>query len=77
MSRVKDASENAAGVSSEEMSRRNFIAASAAAVMGAATTDGRSLLAGDGHLQLSVPALFWQFAMVTRGSFMAPSRDWP
>lgn len=35
------------------------------AVMGAATTDGRSLLAGDGHLQLSVPALFWQFGLDT------------
>jgi hypothetical protein len=22
-------------------------------------------------------ALFWQFAMNTRGAFIAPSRDWP
>ncbi|MBX3274924.1 MAG: penicillin acylase family protein [Sandaracinaceae bacterium] len=35
------------------------------AVMGSATTDGRALLAGDGHLQLSVPALFWQFGLDT------------
>jgi penicillin amidase len=35
------------------------------AVMGSATTDGASLLAGDGHLQLSVPALFWQFGIDT------------
>jgi penicillin amidase len=35
------------------------------AVMGSATTDGNALLAGDGHLQLSVPALFWQFGMDT------------
>ncbi|MFK7986027.1 MAG: penicillin acylase family protein [Sandaracinaceae bacterium] len=36
------------------------------AVMGSATPDGRSLLAGDGHLQLSVPALFWQYGLDTR-----------
>jgi penicillin amidase len=30
------------------------------AVAGTATTDGRALVAGDGHLPLSVPALFWQ-----------------
>lgn len=35
------------------------------AVMGSATTDGRALLAGDGHLQLSVPALFWQYGLDT------------
>ncbi len=35
------------------------------AVMGSATTDGDAYLAGDGHLQLSVPALFWQFGMDT------------
>lgn len=35
------------------------------AVMGSATTDGSSLLAGDGHLQLSVPSLFWQFGLDT------------
>lgn len=35
------------------------------AVMGAATTTGESLLAGDGHLELSVPALFWQFGLDT------------
>src|SRR5690606_37362456 len=32
---------------------------------GSATTDGSSLLAGDGHLQLSVPSLFWQFGLDT------------
>lgn len=35
------------------------------AVMGSATTDGSSILAGDGHLQLSVPALFWQVGLDT------------
>lgn len=35
------------------------------AVMGSATPDGASLLAGDGHLQLSVPALFWQYGLDT------------
>lgn len=35
------------------------------AVMGSATTDGSALLAGDGHLQLSVPSLFWQFGLDT------------
>jgi hypothetical protein len=22
-------------------------------------------------------AMFWQFAMTTKGSFLTPSRDWP
>ncbi len=35
------------------------------AVMGSATTDGSSLLAGDGHLELSVPPLFWQLGIDT------------
>jgi penicillin amidase len=35
------------------------------AVMGSATTDGSSLLAGDGHLALSVPPLFWQLGIDT------------
>lgn len=35
------------------------------AVAGSATADGSSILAGDGHLQLSVPALFWQFGLDT------------
>ena len=35
------------------------------AVSAAGTGDGHSLLAGDGHLQLSVPALFWQFGLDT------------
>lgn len=35
------------------------------AVAGSATTDGRSLLAGDGHLALSVPALFYAIGMDT------------
>lgn len=35
------------------------------AVMGSATTDGRALLAGDGHLELSVPSLFWQVGLDT------------
>ena len=35
------------------------------AVMGSGTTDGASLLCGDGHLQLSVPALFWQMGVDT------------
>ncbi len=36
------------------------------AVMGSATTDGRALLAGDGHLPLTVPSLFWQVGLDTR-----------
>jgi len=36
------------------------------AVQGSATTDGRALFANDGHLQLSVPSLFWQFGMDTQ-----------
>lgn len=35
------------------------------AVSGAGTGDGHSLLAGDGHLQLSSPPLFWQFGLDT------------
>ncbi len=35
------------------------------AVMGSATTDGSSLLSGDGHLELSVPPLFWQLGIDT------------
>ncbi len=35
------------------------------AVMGSATPDGSSLLAGDGHLELSVPPLFWQMGIDT------------
>lgn len=35
------------------------------AVMGSATSDGSSLLAGDGHLELSVPPLFWQLGIDT------------
>jgi penicillin amidase len=36
------------------------------AVSGVGTGDGHTLLCGDGHLQLSSPALFWQFALDTR-----------
>lgn len=35
------------------------------AVMGRATTDGATLLAGDGHLPLSVPTLFYQIGLDT------------
>ncbi len=35
------------------------------AVMGSATPDGRALLAGDGHLELSVPSYFWQLGLDT------------
>ena len=35
------------------------------AVAGSASTDGASLTAGDGHLQLSVPALFFQVGLNT------------
>ena len=35
------------------------------AVMGSASTDGRSLLAGDGHLPLSVPSYFYAIGMDT------------
>lgn len=35
------------------------------AVTGAASADGKALLAGDGHLPLSVPSLFWQVGLDT------------
>ena len=35
------------------------------AVMGSATADGRALLAGDGHLQLSIPSLMWEYGLDT------------
>ena len=35
------------------------------AMMGSATADGRALLAGDGHLPLTVPSLFWQVGLDT------------
>lgn len=36
------------------------------AVAGGSSTDGRALVAGDGHLQLSVPALMYQIGLDTR-----------
>ena len=36
------------------------------AVQGSKTTDGRALLAGDGHLPLSIPSLFWQVGFDTK-----------
>jgi penicillin amidase len=35
------------------------------AVAGSETSDGRALVAGDGHLPLSVPSLFWQVGLDT------------
>ncbi len=35
------------------------------AVMGSATGDGRALLSGDGHLQLSIPSLMWEYGLDT------------
>lgn len=35
------------------------------AVAGSATPDGRSLMAGDGHLALDIPGLFWQVGLDT------------
>ncbi|MFN7144848.1 MAG: penicillin acylase family protein, partial [Myxococcota bacterium] len=35
------------------------------AVAGSKTTDGAALVAGDGHLPLSVPSLFWQIGLDT------------
>ncbi len=35
------------------------------AVMGSASADGTALLAGDGHLPLTVPSLFWQVGLDT------------
>ena len=35
------------------------------AVAGSASTDGRSLMAGDGHLALDIPGLFWQVGLDT------------
>ncbi|MCB9592770.1 MAG: penicillin acylase family protein [Sandaracinaceae bacterium] len=35
------------------------------AVMGSGTADGRALLSGDGHLQLSIPSLMWEYGIDT------------
>jgi acyl-homoserine lactone acylase PvdQ len=43
------------------------------AVSGEATGDGHTLLASDGHLQLTVPALFWQIGIDT--VFLGESPD--
>jgi len=45
--------------------RESGYGSNAWAVAGSATTDGRSLLAGDGHLPLSVPSLFYSLGMDT------------
>lgn len=45
--------------------RESGFGSNAWAVTGAASADGRSLLAGDGHLPLSVPSLFYQIGMDT------------
>ncbi|MDW8246438.1 MAG: penicillin acylase family protein [Sandaracinaceae bacterium] len=49
----------------ERWGRRGERGSNGWAVMGSATSDGSAILAGDGHLQLSVPPLFWQFGIDT------------
>jgi penicillin amidase len=43
----------------------NGFGSNAWAVMGTATADGRALLAGDGHLPLTVPSLFYRIGLDT------------
>lgn len=46
--------------------REKGFGSNAWAVVGSETADGSTLLAGDGHLQLSVPALLYRFGVDTR-----------
>ena len=58
---------------SGEQRRRNFLSAVQKLPEGIPANTILFPMEGDPE----AAALFWQFAMVTRGSFMAPSRDWP
>ncbi len=56
-----------------EQRRRNFIEAVGKLPIGIPVNTILFPMEGDPE----AAALFWQFAMTTRGAFIAPSRDWP
>lgn len=56
-----------------EQRRRNFLAAVEIVPAGVPVNTILFPMEGDPE----AAALFWQFAMVTNGAFIAPSRDWP
>jgi len=58
---------------SGEQRRRNFLSAVAQLPVGIPVNTILFPMEGDPE----AAALFWQFAMTTRGAFIAPSRDWP
>jgi hypothetical protein len=58
---------------SGEQRRRNFL--SAVGQLPAGIPVNTILFPMEGDLEAA--AMFWQFAMTTRGAFIAPSRDWP
>ena len=58
---------------SGEQRRRNFLAAVGTLPAGIPVNTILFPMEGDPE----AAALFWQFAMATRGAFIAPSRDWP
>ena len=58
---------------SGEQRRRNFINAVGKLPRGIPVNTILFPMEGDPE----AAALFWQFAMTTRGAFIAPSRDWP
>jgi hypothetical protein len=58
---------------SGEQRRRNFLSAVEKLPQGIPVNTILFPMEGDPE----AAALFWQFAMVTRGAFVAPSRDWP
>ncbi|MBR59052.1 MAG: hypothetical protein CMH54_13670 [Myxococcales bacterium] len=49
-----------------QRNRRAGFGSNAWAVAGSASTDGSALVAGDGHLQLSIPSLMYQVALDTQ-----------
>jgi hypothetical protein len=62
-----------AAMVSGEQRRRNFLGAVEKLPAGIPVNTILFPMEGDPE----AAALFWQFAMVTRGAFIAPSRDWP
>ena len=63
---------NSAMVSGEQR-RRNFLSAVGKLPVGIPVNTILFPMEGDPE----AAALFWQFAMTTRGAFITPSRDWP
>ena len=58
---------------SGEQRRRNFLSAVAQLPAGIPVNTILFPMEGDPE----AAAMFWQFAMMTKGAFIAPSRDWP